>query len=165
LAPTARCGSGAGCKVQPSCTDNPGSGRFARQYRSHRRGRGHCRKGPRRVALRSDGTLWAWGANGAGELGDLTTVDRDAPVQVAGLANVARIGAGTTSSYAATSDGRFAWGSGKRWVFVGDGTFVRSAGSAPLLVANVSNPRAIAGSAGLNNSNDIVAVLLKAARC
>jgi alpha-tubulin suppressor-like RCC1 family protein len=33
-------------------------------------------------AVRSDGTLWAWGANDHGQIGDGTTADRAAPVQV-----------------------------------------------------------------------------------
>jgi alpha-tubulin suppressor-like RCC1 family protein len=37
------------------------------------------------LAVRSDGTVWAWGLNEDGELGDGTTTDRNTPVQVAGL--------------------------------------------------------------------------------
>jgi len=111
------------------------------------------------LALRADGTLWAWGANGAGQLGDFTTEDRPAPVQVAGLANVTRISAGTTSSYAVTADGKlWLWGSGGLG-FVGDGTFTSSAGAVPTAVAGISRPRAIAGSNGAGNVNDIVVVL------
>jgi len=36
------------------------------------------------VALASDGTVWSWGANGNGQLGDGTKNDRHAPVQVVG---------------------------------------------------------------------------------
>lgn len=34
------------------------------------------------VALHSDGTLWAWGWNASGQLGDGTTSDRTAPVKI-----------------------------------------------------------------------------------
>lgn len=34
------------------------------------------------LAIRSDGTLWAWGGNGVGQLGDGTTDERHLPVQV-----------------------------------------------------------------------------------
>jgi len=34
------------------------------------------------VALTADGTFWAWGFNGYGGLGDGTTINRLAPIQV-----------------------------------------------------------------------------------
>ena len=37
------------------------------------------------LAIKSDGTVWAWGSNGRGELGDGTTTTRRTPVQVSGL--------------------------------------------------------------------------------
>lgn len=33
------------------------------------------------VAIRSNGTLWGWGYNGHGQLGDGTTTDRTSPTQ------------------------------------------------------------------------------------
>mgnify|MGYP000076628396 CR=1 FL=1 len=35
--------------------------------------------------LADDGTVWAWGSNGNGQLGDSTTTNRGTPVQVSGL--------------------------------------------------------------------------------
>ncbi len=43
------------------------------------------------VALKNDGTVWAWGANYGGQLGDGTTIDREIPVQVVGLENIIAI--------------------------------------------------------------------------
>ena len=40
------------------------------------------------VALRSDGTVWSWGWNGVGQLGDGSTVNRVLPVKVSGLAGI-----------------------------------------------------------------------------
>ncbi len=37
------------------------------------------------AALKSDGTVWAWGYNSEGQLGDGTTTDKHSPVQVNGL--------------------------------------------------------------------------------
>lgn len=37
------------------------------------------------VAVKSDGTVWGWGYNQYGELGDGTTTNRSIPVQVSGL--------------------------------------------------------------------------------
>ncbi|MDI6911825.1 ankyrin repeat domain-containing protein [Nocardioides sp.] len=51
-------------------------------------------------ALKSDGTVWAWGENEYGELGDGTRIDRALPVQVVDLEAITSISAGITSAYA-----------------------------------------------------------------
>jgi alpha-tubulin suppressor-like RCC1 family protein len=43
------------------------------------------------LALKSDGTVWAWGSNIFSELGDGTTTNRSTPVQVSGLINIVAI--------------------------------------------------------------------------
>jgi alpha-tubulin suppressor-like RCC1 family protein len=74
------------------------------------------------IALRCDGTVWAWGDNGSGELGDGTTEDSLTPVQVQGLTEVVAIAAGGDHSLAVKRDGTvWSWG----WNNVGqlgDGT-------------------------------------------
>jgi len=40
------------------------------------------------IAAKSDGTVWAWGRNVYGQIGDGTTTDRATPVQVAGLSEM-----------------------------------------------------------------------------
>ena len=77
------------------------------------------------VAVRgSDGTAWAWGWNGYGNLGDATTVARHTPTRVAGLTGLTSVAAGYLHNVALTGDGRvFAWGwngTGQ----LGDGTTV-----------------------------------------
>jgi hypothetical protein len=57
------------------------------------------------VALRSDGTVWAWGYNADGELGNGMTTDSPAPVQISGLSNVVAVASGTYHSLAIGSDG------------------------------------------------------------
>ena len=44
------------------------------------------------LALKSDGTVWAWGSNDVGQLGDGTQTDRYSPVQVRDSSGVAFLG-------------------------------------------------------------------------
>ena len=53
---------------------------------------------PHGLALKEDGTIWAWGDNRFGQLGDGTTTYRTFPVQVGGLRDVAAIAAAAVSS-------------------------------------------------------------------
>jgi len=64
------------------------------------------------LALRSDGTVWAFGANSNGQLGDGTTVSRNSPEQVPGLGGIIKVVAGEETSYAIGAGGALlAWGS------------------------------------------------------
>jgi len=83
------------------------------------------------VALRNDGTVWAWGSNGNGRLGDNTTTDRLTPVQVRGegavgfIDNITAISAGNAHTVALRNDGTvWAWGSNVNGR-LGDGTTTR----------------------------------------
>lgn len=68
-------------------------------------------QGGHALAIVGDGTVRAWGRNDSGQLGDGTSADRTAPVEVAGLATVTSVGAGGTHSVAVTADGRvWTWG-------------------------------------------------------
>lgn len=64
------------------------------------------------LALKRDGTLWAWGNNANGQLGDNTSVtQRNTPVPVTGLNGVRAIAVGNNHSLAALADGTvWAWG-------------------------------------------------------
>ena len=78
--------------------------------------------GTHTVALKSDGTVWAWGSNGTGELGDGTTSDRLTPVQVRGVTDVIAIAAGDAHTLALKRDGTvWSWGANYSYQ-VGDGT-------------------------------------------
>jgi alpha-tubulin suppressor-like RCC1 family protein len=58
------------------------------------------------LALKKDGTVWAWGRNETGQLGDGTLNNRTAAAQVAGLSNIASVAAGVSHSLFLASDGR-----------------------------------------------------------
>ena len=48
----------------------------------------HC------LSIKTDGTLWSWGANYVGQLGDGTIVSKSSPIQVGALTNWLKISAG-----------------------------------------------------------------------
>jgi alpha-tubulin suppressor-like RCC1 family protein len=79
------------------------------------------------VALRSDGTVRAWGDNRRGQLGNGTTAGSPVPVKVAGLSGVTGISAGFDASIATRASGISAitsvwtWG-GNNVGQLGDGT-------------------------------------------
>ncbi len=43
------------------------------------------------IALKSDGTVWTWGYNGYGQLGDGTNTNRTKPLQVSDLSGITAI--------------------------------------------------------------------------
>jgi alpha-tubulin suppressor-like RCC1 family protein len=74
------------------------------------------------VALKNDGTVWAWGRNNYGQLGDGTTTDSDTPVQASGLTGITAIAAGESHTVALKNDGTlWAWGR-NNYGQLGDGT-------------------------------------------
>jgi Regulator of chromosome condensation (RCC1) repeat/HYR domain len=63
------------------------------------------------LALKNDGSVWAWGRNGNGQLGDGTNAQSNTPVQVSDLSDVQAIAAGGHHSMALRDDGSvWVWG-------------------------------------------------------
>ncbi len=63
------------------------------------------------LAVTSGGTVWAWGRNVEGELGDGTLTTSRTPVRVMGLTGIIAVSAGGRHSLALRSDGTvWAWG-------------------------------------------------------
>jgi alpha-tubulin suppressor-like RCC1 family protein len=63
------------------------------------------------LAVRSDGTVWAWGQGTSGQLGNGGTANSSVPVQVSGLTGVVAVAAGSSFSAALKSDGTvWEWG-------------------------------------------------------
>jgi alpha-tubulin suppressor-like RCC1 family protein len=82
------------------------------------------------AAIKTDGTLWTWGWNFNGELGDGTTTKRSSPVTTAGGgANWKQVACGYRYAAAIKTDGTlWTWGSNTAGR-LGDGTIVTSRSS------------------------------------
>ena len=73
-------------------------------------------------AARDDGTVWCWGSDAKGELGDGGGVDQKAPVLVAGLSSVVEVVAGAVHTCARHDDGHVSCFGGGAFGQLGDGT-------------------------------------------
>jgi len=95
---------------------------------------GRCHTG----AVKTDGTLWTWGYNGLGELGDSSVVSRSSPSTTAGGGTTwCQIHAGDNHTAALKSDGTaWTWGLNAQGR-LGDGTVV--ARSSPVTTAGGGN--------------------------
>ena len=94
------------------------------------------------LLLHSDGTVWAWGYNGHGQLGDGTNLGRSQGVQVSGLWDVIAISAGESYSVAVKSNGTvWAWGK-NQYGQLSDGTNIDK--NTPIQVLNLTGIRSIA---------------------
>jgi alpha-tubulin suppressor-like RCC1 family protein len=94
------------------------------------------------LAAKGDGTVWAWGYNGNGQVGDGSTTRRTTPVQVSGLSGVTAVAAGVSHSLALKGDGTvWAWGYNSNGQ-LGDGTATQR--TAPVQVSGLTDVIAIA---------------------
>ena len=100
------------------------------------------------LALRGDGTVYAWGLNSSGQLGDGTTVDRDSPEALPALAGeVSRLIAGDQTSYAIRPDGSLlSWGSNSGGL-LGRGAGAPGFSATPTLVPGLTGVTQVASSA------------------
>lgn len=93
------------------------------------------------VALRSDGTVWTWGNNSAGQLGNRSTESSATPVAVWGLSGIVAVSAGSGHTMALKGDGTvWTWGMNSSGQ-LGDGTQLTSA--SPVQVAGLYGVTAI----------------------
>jgi len=125
------------------------------------------------LALKSDGTVWAWGNNGKGQLGNNTFVTSKVPDQVVmlnpsdasktlPLTGITAIAAGGSHALALKDDGTvYAWGYNE-FGQLGDGTITSSStavavvGTGPVTKDAPDNKIATAISAGLDHSLAII---------
>ncbi|HEX7587037.1 MAG TPA: RCC1 repeat- and reductase domain-containing protein [Anaerolineae bacterium] len=106
-------------------------------------------------ALKSDGTVWAWGGNFAGQLGDGTWTNSVTPVQVSGLTSVTMLGGRGYHNLAVKSDGTvWAWGWNKYGALGHDTSaspcpppnpLYGSCSNVPVQVIGVTNPLTVTG--------------------
>ncbi len=88
------------------------------------------------LALKNDSTVWAWGHNSAGQLGDSTSINKWVPIQVHNLDMITVIATGYEHSLALKKDGTvWAWGLNEKGQ-LGDGTKINS--SLPIKVPGLT---------------------------
>lgn len=89
------------------------------------------------LALKNDSTVWAWGVNTYGQLGNGTTTAANEPILINGLTSVVKIYAGYNYAYAVKKNGTvWVWGNGTNGNF-GDGNFTSS--NVPIQVTSLNN--------------------------
>ena len=99
----------------------------------------------------TDGTVWCWGRNDDGQLGDGTTTNRHSPVQAGSLTGVVRLGLEETSTCALDNVSElYCWGK----IFEGDGS-TRTNYTSPQAMSGGSAPfgNIPAGTTIFGNSN------------
>jgi alpha-tubulin suppressor-like RCC1 family protein len=96
------------------------------------------------VYAKRDGTLWAWGNNNDGQLGDGTTTSRSTPLKITGVSNVKSVAAGYDHTVVLTADGKiYSWGNNSNGQ-LGDGSTAGHTTPAQVAGADISNIQAVA---------------------
>ena len=110
------------------------------------------------VALKSDGSVWTWGMNSYGQLGDGTVSQRSSPVRVVGsggagwLQDVTEVAAGLDYTLALKSDKTvWAWGNGP-------GSDVTYGGLGDGTTSTRTSPVQVKGQGGYGFLTDVIAI-------
>jgi len=103
------------------------------------------------LAIKTDGTLWAWGSNGYGELGQGDTTNRSSPVQIGSATNWRTCAIteqyGFNGCAAINTSGQlYTWGRGESYGHLGQGNTTNY--STPVQVGNLTNWLHVCGSNG-----------------
>ena len=105
------------------------------------------------LALRADGTVWAWGGNFVGQLGTANFVNTETPVQVSGLVSVTKLGGRGYHSLAVEANGSvWAWGWNNDGQLGHDtsgqlcsSSLTPTCSNVPVQVVEISNPLTVTG--------------------
>lgn len=93
------------------------------------------------LALKTDGSLWAWGKNRSGQLGDGTTVNKSSPIRIGSDNNWKAVTAGRSHTLALKTDGSlWAWG-GNNAGQLGDGPGINK--TSPVRIGSTSDWKAV----------------------
>jgi alpha-tubulin suppressor-like RCC1 family protein len=99
------------------------------------------------LGISTNGSLWGWGYNDTGQLGQGTTVTVSSPIQIGPLTNWKQVMAGTHSSWAIKTDGSlWAWGRNNTNGSLGFGDLINR--SSPVQVGLLTNWKQIAVEGG-----------------
>jgi alpha-tubulin suppressor-like RCC1 family protein len=97
---------------------------------------------PSSFAVAADGTVWAWGDNSSGQLGDGTTTNYPSPIHLTTISNVRAIATNGNCTYAVKTDGTiWSWGSNQNGIL---GTGGSAASLSPAQITGLSNITAVA---------------------
>lgn len=85
----------------------------------------------------SDGSLWTWGSNTAGQLGNSTITNASSPVSVVGGHSFVDVSCANNTTFALKADGTlWAWGSNTSFAFADGGPQVGNDRSSPVQVTS-----------------------------
>jgi alpha-tubulin suppressor-like RCC1 family protein len=107
------------------------------------------------LAVKTNGTLWAWGEGSLGKLGLGNVLNRSSPVQVGALSNWSQVSAKNSFTIATKTDGTlWAWGN-NFYGWVGDGTTVNK--SSPVQIGSLTSWQ----SANYGSTSDVSGALAR----
>jgi alpha-tubulin suppressor-like RCC1 family protein len=114
---------------------------------------GHWRRYNHTLAVKNDGTVWAWGANANGQLGDASTTQRTSPVQMSGVTGASAVAGGSVQSLILKSDGTVRAVGNNFYGQLGDGTTTQRTSSVSTGLTSVVAIAAVQNSSYALKSN------------
>jgi alpha-tubulin suppressor-like RCC1 family protein len=88
------------------------------------------------VAIKTNGTLWAWGGGNFGQLGNGNRIPRSSPVQIGALTTWSKVAAGQTCAAIKTDSSLWVWGANERGA-LGNGEGLGTNRSSPIQVSGL----------------------------